>query len=94
MTWRDKNLSKPLYMHQLSEGMLRFLWLATLLGSPVLTTLTLLDDPRSVFIPNFLSSLPTLAGSCESHAVGCGYTFGPSRALPEACRSRRDRFCG
>src|ERR1700726_4896001 len=31
MTWRDNRFSKPLYMHQVSEGMLRFVWLATLL---------------------------------------------------------------
>ncbi|MHC5826102.1 MAG: AAA family ATPase, partial [Nostoc sp.] len=43
MTWKDKNFSKPLYTHQLSEGTLRFLWLVTLLQSPDLTAVTLLD---------------------------------------------------
>jgi len=28
MTWKDKNFSKPMYMNELSEGTLRFLWLA------------------------------------------------------------------
>jgi predicted ATPase len=60
MTWRDKNLSKPLYMHQLSEGMLRFLWLATLLGSPGLTALTLLDEPEVSLHPELLSLLAGL----------------------------------
>lgn len=60
MTWRDKNLSKPLYMHQLSEGMLRFLWLATLLGSPGLTALTVLDEPEVSLHPELLSLLAGL----------------------------------
>jgi predicted ATPase len=60
MTWRDRNLSKPLYMHQLSEGMLRFLWLATLLASPGLTALTLLDEPEVSLHPELLSLLAGL----------------------------------
>jgi predicted ATPase len=60
MTWRDKNLSRPLYMHQLSEGMLRFLWLATLLASPGLTALTLLDEPEVSLHPELLSLLAGL----------------------------------
>jgi len=46
MTWWETGFSKPLYMHQLSEGTLRFLWLATLLQSPGLTALTLIDEPE------------------------------------------------
>ena len=61
MTWRDKNLSKPLYMHQLSEGMLRFLWLATLLGSPGLTAVTLLDEPEVSLHPELLSLLAVVS---------------------------------
>src|SRR5208282_483407 len=60
MTWRDKNLSTPLYMHQLSEGTLRFLWLATLLQSPGLTALTLLDEPEVSLHPELLSLLADL----------------------------------
>ena len=33
-------------MHQLSEGTLRFLWLATLLGSRDLPPIVLLDEPE------------------------------------------------
>jgi predicted ATPase len=60
MTWRDKNFSKPLFMHQVSEGMLRFLWLATLLQSPGLTALTLLDEPEVSLHPELLSLLADL----------------------------------
>ena len=27
MTWKDRSSKNPFYMHQLSEGTLRFLWL-------------------------------------------------------------------
>ncbi len=67
MTWRDKNLSKPLYMHQLSEGMLRFLWLATLLASPGLTALTLLDEPEVSLHPELLSLLAGLLREAANH---------------------------
>jgi predicted ATPase len=67
MTWRDKNLSKPLYMHQLSEGMLRFLWLATLLGSPGLTAVTLLDEPEVSLHPELLSLLAGLLREAANH---------------------------
>ncbi|MBI4906361.1 MAG: AAA family ATPase [Acidobacteria bacterium] len=60
MTWRDNSFSKPLYMHQLSEGMLRFVWLATLLQSPGLTALTLLDEPEVSLHPELLSLLAGL----------------------------------
>jgi predicted ATPase len=60
MTWRDNNFSKPLYMNQVSEGMLRFVWLATLLQSPGLTALTLLDEPEVSLHPELLSLLAGL----------------------------------
>jgi predicted ATPase len=60
LAWREKGLSRPLYMHQLSEGTLRFLWLATLLQSPGLTALTLLDEPEVSLHPALLSLLVDL----------------------------------
>ena len=51
MTWKDKSFSKPLYMHQLSEGTLRFLWLATLLQSRSIGAVTLLEEPEIGFHP-------------------------------------------
>lgn len=60
LAWREKGFSKPLYMHQLSEGTLRFLWLATLLQSPGLTALTLLDEPEVSLHPALLSLLADL----------------------------------
>lgn len=60
LAWRDLGFSQPLYSHQLSEGTLRFLWLATLLQSPGLTALTLLDEPEVSLHPELLSLLADL----------------------------------
>ena len=60
LAWRETGFSQPLYMHQLSEGALRFLWLATLLQSPGLTALTLLDEPEVSLHPELLSLLADL----------------------------------
>jgi predicted ATPase len=57
LAWRERGFSKPLYTHQLSEGTLRFLWLTTLLQSPRLTALTLLDEPELSLHPELLSLL-------------------------------------
>jgi predicted ATPase len=57
LAWREKGFSRPLYAHQLSEGTLRFLWLTTLLQSPGLTALTLLDEPEVSLHPELLSLL-------------------------------------
>jgi predicted ATPase len=57
LAWREHGFLKPLYMHQLSEGTLRFLWLTTLLQSTGLTALTLLDEPEVSLHPELLSLL-------------------------------------
>ncbi len=60
MTWKEKSFSKPLYMHQLSEGTLRFLWLVSLLQSPGLSTITMIDEPEVSLHPEMLSLLADL----------------------------------
>ena len=60
MAWRDNNFTPPFYVHQLSEGTLRFLWLATLLQSPGLTPVTMLDEPEVSLHPELLSILAEL----------------------------------
>jgi predicted ATPase len=57
MTWKDKNFKDPLYMHQLSEGTLRFLWLVSLLQSPNLPTITMIDEPEVSLHPELLNLL-------------------------------------
>lgn len=60
MTWKDRTSKYPFYMHQLSEGTLRFLWLATLLQSPGLTEVTMIDEPEVSLHPELLSLLADL----------------------------------
>ncbi|RKZ48348.1 MAG: ABC transporter ATP-binding protein [Candidatus Parabeggiatoa sp. nov. 2] len=67
MTWKDKNFYKPLYMNQLSEGILRFLWLITLLHSPDLTAVTLIDEPEVSLHPQLLSILTDANRSASEH---------------------------
>lgn len=57
MLWKDKNFPQPFYIHELSEGTLRFLWLAALLLSNDLTAFTLLDEPEVSLHPELLSHL-------------------------------------
>lgn len=60
MTWKDTKFSKPMYMNELSEGTLRFLWLTALLQSPNLTTITMIDEPEVSLHPELLSMLADL----------------------------------
>jgi predicted ATPase len=60
MTWTDSNFDKPLYMNELSEGTLRFLWLVALLQSPSLSTITMIDEPEVSLHPELLSLLAEL----------------------------------
>lgn len=71
LAWREKNISRPFYTHQLSEGTLRFLWLVTLLQSPGLTALTLLDEPEVSLHPELLTLLADLLreATCRTQIV-------------------------
>lgn len=60
MTWKDKKFAKPIYLNELSEGMLRFLWLVSLLQSPALSTITMIDEPEVSLHPELLSLLADL----------------------------------
>jgi predicted ATPase len=67
MTWKDKNFAQPMYVHELSEGTLRFLWLATLLLSKSLSTITLLDEPEVSLHPELLRHLVYLMREAAKH---------------------------
>ncbi len=60
LAWKDEHFRDPLYVHQLSEGTLRFLWLVALLQSPNLTTVTMIDEPEVSLHPELLSMLADL----------------------------------
>ena len=71
MTWKDKAFSAPFYMNQLSEGTLRFLWLASLLQSPSLPTITMIDEPEVSLHPELLALFAGLMreASLRSHII-------------------------
>lgn len=60
VTWKDRQFNKPFYMHELSEGALRFLWLVSLLHSPDLAAVTMIDEPEVSLHPELLSLLADL----------------------------------
>lgn len=60
MTWKEKNFKNPIYINQLSEGTLRFLWLISLLQSPKLSPVTMIDEPEVSLHPEMLSFLADL----------------------------------
>ena len=66
MTWKDKTSPNSFYMNQLSEGTLRFLWLVTLLQSPGLTSMTMIDEPEVSLHPELLSLLADLFREASS----------------------------
>ncbi|WP_425218187.1 AAA family ATPase [Tumidithrix helvetica] len=67
MTWKDRNFSQPIYIHELSEGTLRFLWLVALLQSQNLTTITLIDEPEVSLHPELLRHLAYLMREAAKH---------------------------
>ncbi len=60
MSWKERQFDEPIYMTQLSEGTLRFLWLASLLLSHRLPAVTLLDEPELSLHPQLLLLLADL----------------------------------
>jgi predicted ATPase len=60
MTWKDRRFHKPFHAHEMSEGTLRFLWLTSLLQSPHLSTVTMIDEPEVSMHPELLSLLADL----------------------------------
>jgi predicted ATPase len=60
VAWQDRGFTRPFYANELSEGTLRFLWLATLLQSPGLPMVTLIDEPEVSLHPEMLRLLADL----------------------------------
>lgn len=60
LTWKERQFTDPIYGHQLSEGVLRFLWLVSLLQSPSLSPVTMIDEPEVSLHPELLSLLAEL----------------------------------
>jgi predicted ATPase len=58
--WKDKDFEKPFYLHELSEGTIRFLWLVSLLLSSHLSSVTMIDEPELSLHPEQLNLLTDL----------------------------------
>lgn len=82
LAWKDRQFTQPLYVHQLSEGTLRFLWLTTLLLSRDLPSVTLIDEPEVSLHPQLLMLLADLMREASTrtqllvatqsdHLIGC-----------------------
>ena len=71
LAWKEKAFEVPFYMNQLSEGTLRFLWLVSLLQSPYLPPITMIDEPEVSLHPELLSLLADLLreASLRTHIV-------------------------
>jgi len=66
MTWKDKNFARPLYINELSDGTLRFLWLVSLLQSPTLPAITMIDEPDISLHPKQMRLLVDLMREASS----------------------------
>ena len=60
MTWKQSNFSQPFYSNQLSDGVLRLVWLLTVLYSVPDDGLVLLDEPELSLHPQWLLLLVSL----------------------------------
>jgi predicted ATPase len=67
LTWRENG--RKLYPHQMSEGTLRFLWLTTLLLSPKLPPITLIDEPEVSLHPEVLQVLAGLLQEAATRSM-------------------------
>lgn len=68
LAWYEKGDRTPFYPNQLSEGTLRFLWLATVLVAPPLPARILLDEPEVSLHPELLK---LLAGLLQQASAQC-----------------------
>jgi len=57
MFWKEKQFKNPIHPYYLSEGTLRFLWLISLLHSPNLPAITMIDEPEVSLHPEMFPLL-------------------------------------
>lgn len=67
LAWKESSYSEPFFAHQLSEGTLRFLWLVSLLCSPHLSPITMIDEPEVSMHPELLSILVDVMREASQH---------------------------
>ncbi len=77
MIWYQKDLTNPLYPNQLSEGMLRFLWLTTILLTPDPPPIILLDEPEVSLHPELIKLLAGLLQDASTRSQVIVATHSP-----------------
>jgi predicted ATPase len=60
LSWHQTNLKKPIYINELSDGTLRFLFLVALLLSPSPPSMILLDEPEDGLHPSLVEIIREL----------------------------------
>ncbi|MDO8873806.1 MAG: AAA family ATPase [Methanoregula sp.] len=68
LEWRETGCDLPLYAHQLSDGTLRFICLATLLLQPEIPSLILIDEPELGLHPSAINLLGDLIRYASSRS--------------------------
>jgi predicted ATPase len=68
MMWKDKQLNANFYTNQLSDGILRFIWLVSILQNPQLPALLMIDEPEISLHPELLSLLAALFREASERA--------------------------
>jgi predicted ATPase len=68
LCWYQESFNAPLFADQLSEGMLRFLWLSAILLSPTLPSIVLIDEPEVSLHPDCLKILAGLMEEASERA--------------------------
>jgi predicted ATPase len=77
LVWYQDDLTEPLYPNQLSEGTLRFLWLATILLAPDPPPIILLDEPEVSLHPELLKLLAGLLQDASTRGQVIAATHSP-----------------
>ena len=67
LLWKDRHSDLVLYPHQLSDGTLRYICLATLLLHPTPPSLVLIDEPELGLHPTAIKLLGSLLNEASAH---------------------------
>ncbi len=76
--WHESSLAKPFEAGQLSDGILRFLWLLSILYHPDCPPVVLLDEPESHFHPRLIEILIAVFRQCSSWTQIIATTHSPT----------------
>ncbi len=76
--WHESGLAKPFEAGQLSDGILQFLWLLSILYHPDCPPVVLLDEPVSHFHPRLIQIMIAVFRQCSSWTQIIATTHSPT----------------